>query len=499
MFLSEVELLVPKAPAGVRLLDWLDWNVRERLPEGSAAVRLAVTESGGSGYKCEVTIAQGPFPAPASAGMTSSLVKTEGHVLSRSPIFELRKRRWENTGEFNAALLVPTGIGAAIGGHAGDATPVAQLLASVCDRLITHPNVVNASDINELPGNGLYVEGSVLCRLLMGVAGLKPVRANRVLALVNSHPDPLFPEMAINAVNAARATYGLDCPRTVVLDPPLVMQSEYTGSARAAGSVQNLENLLAVLEEHRGEYDAVAVSSVINVPFHYHADYFGSDGGMVNPWGGVESMLTHTISTMYNVPSAHSPMLESQAALEVDTGVVDPRLAAEAVSMTFFQSVLKGLQRSPRIVTDEDAMREAEVLTVSDVSCMVIPDGCLGIPTLAVLEQGIPVIAVRENRNLMKNDLADLPWRRGQFIPVDNYWEAAGVMAALKSGIDPASVRRPILPVEVEKQTGDLGAGAGPVFPAKPVPGPISRISGKDGGRGAGNPTGKGDDKASGL
>ncbi|MCZ6820872.1 MAG: DUF3326 domain-containing protein, partial [Calditrichaeota bacterium] len=41
------------------------------------------------------------------------------------------------------------------------------LLASCCDQLITHPNVVNASDINELPANAHYVEGSVLCRLLM--------------------------------------------------------------------------------------------------------------------------------------------------------------------------------------------------------------------------------------------------------------------------------------------------------------------------------------------
>ena len=449
MFLSEIELLIPKAPDGVRLLDWLNWNVKERLPEEAAPVRLVVTESDGSGYKCEVTTAQGPFPDFVDC-----------RQLSRSSIFELRKRRWENTGEFNAVLLVPTGIGAAIGGHAGDATPVAQLMASVCDGLITHPNVVNASDINELPGNGLYVEGSVISRLLMGVVGLKPVRANRVLALVNSHPDLFFPEMTINAVNAARATYGLNCPRTVLLDPPLIMESEYTNSSRAAGSVKNLDHVFAVLDKYRGEYDAVAISSVINVPLHFHEDYFKSEGNMINPWGGVESMLTHTISSLYNVPSAHSPMLESQAALEVDTGVVDPRLAAEAVSMTYFQSVLKGLQRSPRIVVDDDAMREPNVLTVSDVSCLVIPDGCLGIPTLAALEQGIPVIAVRENKNLMKNDLADLPWRRGQFYLVNNYWEAAGVMAALRAGIEPTSVRRPIPPMEVEKPASAHGIDA---------------------------------------
>ena len=74
-------------------------------------------------------------------------------------MFDLNPRRDEDARAFNAVLVVPTGIGAEIGGHAGDATPVARLLASVCDTLITHPNVVNASDLNEMPANGLYVEG----------------------------------------------------------------------------------------------------------------------------------------------------------------------------------------------------------------------------------------------------------------------------------------------------------------------------------------------------
>ena len=63
-------------------------------------------------------------------------------------------------------LIVPTGLGAEIGGHAGDANPVAKLLGACCDKLITHPNVVNGSDINEMPENALYVEGSILDRFL---------------------------------------------------------------------------------------------------------------------------------------------------------------------------------------------------------------------------------------------------------------------------------------------------------------------------------------------
>ena len=439
VMLSEIGLDLPPPPDSSNLLEWLSQKTREKLPGGVSLVRLVVTSSDATGYRCEVTTFD------------------DGNDSSRLPnnsILEFRHRQVENTGSFNAILLVPTGIGAEIGGHAGDATPVAQLLASVCDTLVTHPNVVNASDINEIPGNGLYVEGSVICRLLMGTAGLQPVRSNRVLVLMNSHTDRLFHTMTVNSVNAARASYGLICPLVIELTPPLVMISEYTSSSRAAGRVEDLEHVLELLDRHRGEYDAVAISSVITVPTSYHGDYFNSGGSMVNPWGGVESMLTHTISSIYDVPSAHSPMMESQEVLDADTGIVDPRMAAEAISTTFLQSILKGLQKSPRIVTDREALRNPGVFTASAVSCLVIPDGCLGLPTLAALEQGIPVIAVRENRNLMRNNLTQLPWQQGQLHIVDNYWEAAGVMSALKAGIAPNSVRRPINPVTVENSQG---------------------------------------------
>lgn len=160
-------------------------------------------------------------------------------------------------------------------------------------------------------------------------------------------------------------------------------------------------------------------------------------------------MLTHAISGMFDVPSAHAPMMESVDVANMNFGVVDPRKAAEMTSLTFFNSVLKGLQRSPRIVSDLAVMRDHSVLTASDVSVLVQPEGCLGLPTLAALEQGISVIAVRENTTCMRNRLGDLPWMEGQFRVVDNYLEAAGVMLAMRAGIADESVRRPIKPVAV--------------------------------------------------
>jgi hypothetical protein len=321
------------------------------------------------------------------------------------------------------------------------------MLAQVCDTLITHPNVVNASDINEMPENSLYVEGSVLSRLLMGTAGLRRTRSNRVLVALDAFHDARWVDAAINAVNAACSTYGLDTPGVVVLDEPLRLMSRYSDSGRATGEVAGLEGLLNAFNQLEGQFDAVAVASAVEVPVAWHMDYFTSAGEMVNPWGGVEALLTHTASSIYNVPTAHAPMMESDEVAAVDPGVVDPRMAAEIISITFLQCVLKGLQRSPRIVTDPEHMTAPGSITAADVSCLVIPDGCIGLPTLAALQQGIPVIAVRENRNLMRNDLSSLPWNEGQLHIVENYWEAAGVMAALRAGMSPNSVRRPLGPV----------------------------------------------------
>jgi hypothetical protein len=216
-----------------------------------------------------------------------------------------------------------------------------------------------------------------------------------------------------------------------------------------------MEGLLRVLDAQRGRYDALAITTQIHMPLNYHTDYYVERGGMVNPWGGVEAIFTHAISSLYDVPAAHAPMDESRDIANQDLGAVDPRMAAEVISNAFFSCVLKGLQRSPRIIKDIRKGSAAGVLTAADVSCLVIPDKAVGLPTLAALEQGIPVIAVRENENILRNDLRALPWADGQLHLVDNYWEAAGVMAALRCGIDPASVRRPLADTVSQLQRWD--------------------------------------------
>ena len=105
--------------------------VQCQLRDTEVPIRLAVTKSEGPYWTCEVG--------------------TIGHEDHNSDIFAFNARQREELDGFNVVMLVPTGIGAEVGGHAGDATPAATLLASVCDTLITHPNVLNASGHNPDP------------------------------------------------------------------------------------------------------------------------------------------------------------------------------------------------------------------------------------------------------------------------------------------------------------------------------------------------------------
>ncbi len=439
MLLTRRELDIPAVKTNKYLLNYFREEVEKNIEADEIPVRFAVTQSDSNVNKCEL-------------GILKRANRSYAHRLSS--IFDFTPREIENTKNFNAVMIVPTGIGAEIGGHAGDATPAARLLASVCDTLVTHPNVVNASDLNELPANGLYVEGNTLTQLLMGTVGLQKVRANRILMVIDKHPDSRISDFSINAVSAARSTLGIDC-QVIEMDSPILMRPDYSTSGTAVGRIEGIERLCEVLSAHRAEYDAIALTSIIDVSKELMMDYFQSSGDMVNPWGGVEAMLTHAITMLFGVPAAHSPMLESTDVLEMQLGIVDPRMSAEAISTSFLHCILKGLHQSPRIITDGLLFTHPSVITAADISCMVIPDGCVGLPTLAALEQGIPVIAVKENKSRMKNDLKALPFRPGKLFFAENYLEAVGIMVALKAGVSLTSVRRPLSPTKVSTEKRD--------------------------------------------
>ena len=112
MLLNEKEILIPKVKNHEGLLKYVSDEVLDRLAPNETPVRFVITRTADEGYQCEL-------------GVLSDINNMP--IPLRSSIFYFKKRSFENTDQFNAILLVPTGIGAAIGGHSGDAGPVAKI------------------------------------------------------------------------------------------------------------------------------------------------------------------------------------------------------------------------------------------------------------------------------------------------------------------------------------------------------------------------------------
>lgn len=316
----------------------------------------------------------------------------------------------------NAVMIIPTGIGCEIGGHCGDSNAAARLLASCCDTLILHPNVVNASDINEMPENCLYVEGSILDRFLKGELYLERVLSNKVLIAVNKADY-----QSINAVSAARATIGLDA-EIVELKAPLKLIAQMKDGI-ATGEVKNWKQLVEQVKKY--EFDALGIATPITIDKETLKSYFRHGG--VNPVGGVEAVASKLIADALDKPVAHGPV---DYAIEGFKEIVDPRMAVEIVTENFIHCLLKGLHKAPRINYEKG-------ISVKDVDCMVSPYGCFGAPHQACLDANIPVIAVRENKCCLNNP------ENEKFIYVENYIEAAGMLMAMRAGVHPSSLRRP--------------------------------------------------------
>ncbi len=73
---------------------------------------------------------------------------------------------------------------------------------------------------------------------------------------IDRHEEIAYSNAAINAVNAAAACYGFDCPRIVMLDPPVKLVRRYTSTGRAAGRVDNLGDFLDGIRPYLENADA---------------------------------------------------------------------------------------------------------------------------------------------------------------------------------------------------------------------------------------------------
>lgn len=334
-----------------------------------------------------------------------------------------------NKYDFIAACLIPTGIGASIGGFAGDASPYINLLSKVCPVMV-NPNAVNAAIFSGVNENVLYTEGWAVDAFFRGDIALRPSKFNKIGVLFDVAIPQKVLNVHFNTINAVKSVYGMDIMGHEITDEPVGVEFFIAESGISTGRINNPDTLISATNRliERGA-EAIAIVCYFDTP--ENDDDYAKNGG-VDPVGGVEAMISHLVTEKCLVPAAHAPAF-SENELLISAEIVDKRAAAEYITPTFLPCLFYGLYNAPKLIRREHALLPD--ITVEQVGALIMPYDCLDSPPVySALERGIPVLAVEENRTVLdatpeKLNISD------KVIIVKNYQEAAGWVLALKNGI----------------------------------------------------------------
>ncbi len=335
---------------------------------------------------------------------------------------------------FTAVLIVPTGIGATIGGYAGDALPVARAISQVCDRLITHPNVLNGAQLYWSEDHISYVEGFGLDQFAQGNWGLRPVSQNRVGLILDAGIESELLLRHIQAAEATKATLGLNISDYIITDAPLQVALQNTSGA-SWGTIGNTASLLRAAEKLISQAKVGAIAVVARFPDDPEsqalADYRHGKG--IDQLAGAEAVISHLIVRNFKIPCAHAPALSP---LPVDPDL-SPRAAAEELGYTFLPCVLVGLSRAPQFILNRNKTISTDIWS-EQIDALIIPaNACGGCAVLSLSDSNTKIIVVEENTTALNVTPEMLGIKA---IKVKSYLEAIGYLVAFRAGINPNSL-----------------------------------------------------------
>ena len=343
-----------------------------------------------------------------------------------------------DSNSYTVVVIVPTGVGAAIGGYAGDALPVVRAIAQVADHVITHPNVLNGASLYWPLPNVSYVEGYGLDQFAAGQWGLRSVHRNRIGLLLDQGIEPELRDRHLQAADATRATLGLDIADYVVTDAPLGVELRTAASGATWGTIRQTDSLLRGAETLIQQLGVEAIAVVARFPDDLDSPALANyrQGKGVDPLAGAEAVISHLIVRQFRVPCAHAPALSP---LPLDP-TISPRSAAEELGYTFLPCVLAGLSRAPHFIApalqpSPPTQPQATDIWANQVNAVIVPaSACGGSAILSFAQTPTALITVQENTTRMQVPPEALGL---DAIAVSSYLEAIGVLAAHKTGISP--------------------------------------------------------------
>lgn len=290
------------------------------------------------------------------------------------------------------AFIVPTGIGASIGGYAGDASQNARMFAGDFN-VIVNPNVVNAACFSGISQNMLYTEGWTLSEFFKGNLNLIPSYNNKIGIIFDKGISQGIINVHLNTMNAVKTVYGIGVEAYEITDEPCNVEFFNTSSGISMGSVINNETLLKAGKKLLEK--GVNVIAVV-CKFNETPDDNYKDGDGVDIVGGVEAVISHYLTRELKIPVVHAPAFED---ITITKELVDAKSAAEYITPTFLPCLLIALKNAPLF----SCQKVEHYINIEDLKALIMPYNALGSSIVAdALKRNIKVIAIKENSSVLK-------------------------------------------------------------------------------------------------
>jgi hypothetical protein len=410
------ETLTVEVPQDSSPLDWVFRQFSESRGD-DVVLRWGLLRIDGRRVRVEVARLKGagsPAPVFAHSSCASAAAIREG---------------------IHVAMVIPTGVGASIGGFVGDAGPVVRVLEEVADSVIVHPNVVNGADFYGAT-KAHYVDGLTFDRFLDG-AGTLQRRSRAMIGLLLDRLTPSSQARVLNAANGWRAVVGGELVGYAICEERLRARVRRTGEGHFTGEVENPEVLFEAAERLRA-VGANCIAVVSDIDGTDNTDWIAHYNGQgANPIGALEALISRAITWKTGLPSAHAP--SSMDCVPDPSTVVDPRAAADVASGSGLPSVLQGLARHAVLIEGQSDFG----IAVSDLSAIIVPFECAGgVPAAAAERTRTALVAVRENTCYVGTTADSLGL--STLVIVRNYAEAIAFVAARRAGVEWHCLGRPL-------------------------------------------------------
>lgn len=350
-----------------------------------------------------------------------------------------------------SCLIIPTGIGARYGGYAGDANPIAKILSYGSNYLLTHPNVVNGAVLTDPPANLICLEGYLLDQFLLGQICIVPTRENMLGVIFDQGISDKRLEYEISVLNALRVFYGCKINAIAITEKPLIIESSLSEHGFSTGKIKNLEYLIekAIRLKNLGS-TAIAICTSIN---DLELNPFYMNGKGVDPIGGIEAIISRSVSFVTGLPSAHAPVLVGvdlcvyPNVKNIDFKQISPLSASEYIACTFLPSVISSLRFAPKVVLNNDLDKNPHfeiqnLKSYLNLSKIIVPYNAFGgLGVLFQNEVSQNVVLVKENKTCLDINPTDV---NANFNLVSTYENLMNSENILKLGIDESVLKRPV-------------------------------------------------------